>query len=69
MTGILSNSTQRQKFLDTPQEYYAKIRDSVQSFSVVQVGICTFEWNEEDKKYVLIYSNLLISIGDSIATL
>lgn len=37
---------------DTPETYYSKLKDSAREFLVVQVGLCTFRYNFEEKKYI-----------------
>ncbi|XKL67209.1 hypothetical protein PGB90_010629 [Kerria lacca] len=37
---------------DTPAEYYGKLRDGSLNFLLVQVGICTFKFDELKNKYV-----------------
>ena len=34
------------------EERYHKMKDSVQKFTPFQYGICTFKWNDTDKKYM-----------------
>ncbi|XP_065208665.1 poly(A)-specific ribonuclease PARN-like isoform X2 [Planococcus citri] len=37
---------------DTPAEYYTKLRDGSLSFLLVQVGICTYRYDQAKNKYV-----------------
>jgi CAF1 family ribonuclease len=32
---------------DTPQQRYSVVRESARNFHVPQVGVCTFQWNED----------------------
>lgn len=35
---------------DTPAEYYSKLRDGSLDFLLIQVGVCTFKYDEAKKK-------------------
>ena len=37
---------------DTVEERYQKVKYEVQSFIAFQIGICTFKWSSEQKKYL-----------------
>lgn len=50
-SGLHASSSFHISSLDTPEERYHKLRKGSCDFLVFQVGLCTFHYNEEDKKY------------------
>jgi len=36
---------------DTNEEQYQKLRTAINKFIAFQIGICTFKWDDEVKKY------------------
>lgn len=50
---------------DTPAQYYAKLRDGSLDFLLIQVGICTFKYDESKKKwetFLEVYTILLFYV-------
>lgn len=37
---------------DSVEERYQKIKFEVQKFTAFQIGLCTFHWSKETKKYL-----------------
>ncbi|PRP76817.1 poly(A)-specific ribonuclease PARN [Planoprotostelium fungivorum] len=46
MSGLTSHPTKRTLWIDNPQDYYSKIRDSAQSFAITQFGVCLWSLNK-----------------------
>ncbi|KAJ1799413.1 hypothetical protein LPJ59_001845 [Coemansia sp. RSA 2399] len=46
MTGLYENREQQPNRMDTKEERYAKLKRGVETYGVIQVGICMFTWTE-----------------------
>ncbi|KAJ2818896.1 hypothetical protein FBU31_005717, partial [Coemansia sp. 'formosensis'] len=44
MTGLYEDRARQPNHLDTKNERYSKLLQSVESYGVIQVGICLFSW-------------------------
>ena len=45
----------------TLQECYATTRKAVEAYQLLQVGLCTVEWREEDETYVASPANIYVN--------
>ncbi|KAJ1665478.1 hypothetical protein IW140_003198 [Coemansia sp. RSA 1813] len=50
MTGLYESKEQQPHRLDTKDERYAKLKRSVETYGVIQVGICMFTWTEPSEE-------------------
>lgn len=50
-SGCASNMEEEPSEYDTTEEQYQKLRTAINKFIAFQIGICTFKWNDETKKY------------------
>lgn len=50
-SGLYTRPATRQQFLDTHQQYYDKTRENATNFLILQVGICTFTWDEANLRF------------------
>lgn len=46
------NSCRRENALDTCDERYQKLLKSIKDFTVMQIGVCTFTWDDEQQQYI-----------------
>jgi len=51
-SGYTSRIEDRPNEYETVEERYHKMKDSVQKFTPFQYGICTFKWDDTNKKYL-----------------
>src|SRR3990167_1578143 len=52
LTGLYDKTHPRPYMYDSVQDRYSRAMESVQKFIPIQLGICTFKWNEESKNYI-----------------
>ena len=50
-SGYTASPDDKHHEYDTVEERYQKLRSVINKFVAFQVGICTFKWDEETKKY------------------
>lgn len=51
-SGLSTNTKDKKHSLDTTEEIYRKMKDVCSTFFTFQVGICTFKWDDKEKKYL-----------------
>lgn len=51
-TGLSDGPEARITAYDTPEGYYLKLKNCTSEFLLVQVGLCTFKYDEARNKYV-----------------
>ena len=49
--GYTTGIQDRPHEYETVEERYRKMKDTVQKFTPFQYGICTFRWDDVNKKY------------------
>lgn len=50
-SGISTRLETEHSELDSPEDRYQKVKEVVEEFAAIQIGICPFTWHEESKEY------------------